>query len=371
MSQVNLSLQGSPPVPSSAKELRIETLRKSFGAYKAIDGVDLQVPAGQFLTLLGPSGSGKTSLLMAIAGFLRADSGVIRLGETELTSRPPEKRNFGMVFQGYALFQHMTVEANVAFPLRVRKVDAATAAREVTKALELVDLLPLRKRLPRELSGGQQQRVALARALVFKPDILLLDEPLSALDKSLRTQLQWELKEVHRRTGMTFIYVTHDQEEALSMSDSITVLRRGKVEQSGAPDELYNSPNSKFIASFLGGASFLTGTVVGRQEKGLVYEINGHRFVHSRQAEAGIGDTVHLAIRPEKMKILQEGETSENVAAASVVDVKFLGSHFRIRAESRVIGSIDLDVPGFLRLLPGSQVVLAWEPDASVIVAPD
>jgi putative spermidine/putrescine transport system ATP-binding protein len=225
--------------------LHLERLSKFYGTARAVDDVSLSLAPGEFLTLLGPSGSGKTTLLMMIAGFVTPTKGTIRFGDRVINEMPPEKRNFGMVFQGYALFPHLTVARNIAFPLEARRQPRAEIEARIAQALDMVQLTVLRDRLPRQLSGGQQQRVALARALVFTPDILLLDEPLSALDKKLRAQVQLELKDLHRRLGLTFIYVTHDQEEALTMSDRIAVLRDGRLVQEGTPDRaLYQAENA-------------------------------------------------------------------------------------------------------------------------------
>ncbi|MBV8650548.1 MAG: ABC transporter ATP-binding protein, partial [Alphaproteobacteria bacterium] len=249
---------------ANSRGLSVEHLTKRYGAIVAVDDVSLEVERGTFLTLLGPSGSGKTTILMAIAGFVEPTSGEIRSGERIITHLPPEKRNFGMVFQGYALFPHMSVGENVAFPLKVRGRPRAETNAMVKSALDLVQLGHLKDRLPGQLSGGQQQRVALARALVFDPDILLLDEPLSALDKKLRADLQIELKALHQRVGKTFIYVTHDQDEALSMSDEIVILRHGRIVQQGSPNALYEAPRTHFVADFLGKSNFLAGRVGGR-----------------------------------------------------------------------------------------------------------
>ena len=230
---------------SSPHSLSLKGLTKRYGQQAAIEDVSIDVARGKFVTLLGPSGSGKTTILMAVAGFVPPTSGQILLDEKDITHLAPEHRNFGMVFQGYALFPHMTVEENVWFPLRVRGIPLAKARQNVTAILDLVQLGGLAKRLPTELSGGQQQRVALARALVFQPDLMLLDEPLSALDKRLRADLQWELSALHRRLGATFISVTHDQEEALSMSDDIVILREGRVEQSGSPSATLQPPRDQ------------------------------------------------------------------------------------------------------------------------------
>ena len=228
--------------PATALPIKIQSLTKKYGSMFALDSVDLDVKSGEFLTLLGPSGSGKTTLLMAIAGFNRPDSGSICFGDEEVILKPPHKRNVGMVFQSYALFPHMTVAENIAFPLKLRGVDASEAAERVETALATVQLDGLGDRDIDQLSGGQRQRVALARAFVFRPRILLMDEPLSALDKKLREQMQIELKHLHEQLGVTTVYVTHDQREALTMSDRIAVINHGRLAQVGTPLEIYNQP---------------------------------------------------------------------------------------------------------------------------------
>ncbi|NPD17442.1 ABC transporter ATP-binding protein [Xinfangfangia sp. D13-10-4-6] len=245
--------------------LSVQGINKRYGTFQALNDVGIDVKRGEFLTLLGPSGSGKTTLLMSVAGFIQPDSGRIMLGAQDITFAAPEKRNFGMVFQGYALFPHLKVRENVAFPLKMRGIRGAAATKSVAEALELVGLADKGERYPRELSGGQQQRVALARAIVFQPHLLLLDEPLSALDTQLRGQLQTELKRLHRAVGLTFIYVTHDQGEALSMSDRIAVMKDGRIVQLGAPSALYNRPANRFVAEFLGVENFLPERLTGRQ----------------------------------------------------------------------------------------------------------
>ncbi|MFL5334564.1 MAG: ABC transporter ATP-binding protein, partial [Geminicoccaceae bacterium] len=232
--------------------MELRAISKRYGTFTAVDAVSLRVERGQFLTLLGPSGSGKTTILMAIAGFVAPSEGAVLLDGRDITALPPERRDFGMVFQGYALFPHMTVAENVAFPLRVRGLSRAGRDAKVRAALDLVQLARFAERRPAQLSGGQQQRVALARALVFDPDLLLLDEPLSALDKKLRAELQEELKALHRRVGRTFVNVTHDQEEALSLSDQVAILNHGRLVQVGPPEVLYERPRTRFVADFLG-----------------------------------------------------------------------------------------------------------------------
>ena len=237
-------------------EISIKDLTKRYGKIYALDTVSLDIKAGEFLTLLGPSGSGKTTLLMAIAGFNRPDSGSIKFANQEMILTPPHKREVGMVFQNYALFPHMSVFENIGFPLKLRKAPNDQIKEKVHDALKTVQLSDYADRKIDQLSGGQRQRVALARAFVFGPRILLMDEPLSALDKKLREQMQIELKQLHRKLGVTTVYVTHDQREALTMSDRIAVINEGKIEQLGTPKEIYNSPNSSFVADFIGSPLF-------------------------------------------------------------------------------------------------------------------
>ena len=236
-------------MPSS--DLRISGLCKRYGDFVALAPTDLDVAQGEFLTLLGPSGSGKTTLLSLIAGLAVPDEGKMLINGVDVTYGAPYERDIGMVFQNYALFPHMTIEENIAFPLKMRKVDSATARRRTAEALEMVRLPQLGKRFPKELSGGQQQRIALARCLVYRPSIILMDEPLGALDKKLRDQMQLEIKRIHRELGTTIVYVTHDQEEAMTMSDRICLMNGGKIEQLGTPSDLYFRPRNLFVADFL------------------------------------------------------------------------------------------------------------------------
>ena len=245
------------PGPTTALPITIRGLTKKFGSLHALDSVDLDVKSGEFLTLLGPSGSGKTTLLMAIAGFNRPDSGSILFGEKEMILAPPHLREVGMVFQNYALFPHMSVAENVAFPLKLRKIAKAECEQRVEEALNTVQLSELGNRRIDQLSGGQRQRVALARAFVFQPRILLMDEPLSALDKKLREQMQIELKHLHRKLGVTTVYVTHDQREALTMSDRIAVINHGRLQQVDTPEVIYNQPANSFVADFIGESTML------------------------------------------------------------------------------------------------------------------
>ena len=283
------------PGPTTALPITIRGLTKKFGSLHALDSVDLDVKSGEFLTLLGPSGSGKTTLLMAIAGFNRPDSGSILFGEKEMILAPPHLREVGMVFQNYALFPHMSVAENVAFPLKLRKIAKAECDQRVEEALNTVQLAELGNRRIDQLSGGQRQRVALARAFVFQPRILLMDEPLSALDKKLREQMQIELKHLHRKLGVTTVYVTHDQREALTMSDRIAVINHGRLQQVDTPEVIYNQPANSFVADFIGESTMLP---LKTEENNQLYF--DHILVDSVPDQESSQDWM-LVVRPERL----------------------------------------------------------------------
>jgi putative spermidine/putrescine transport system ATP-binding protein len=356
------------------ESLAVRNLSKHYGATRAVDGVSLDIARGKFVTLLGPSGSGKTTILMAIAGFVQPTAGDILVDGAPITKLPPEKRNFGMVFQGYALFPHMTVAENVAFPLRVRKVGRAETETRVREALELVQLGHLADRRPQQLSGGQQQRVALARALVFQPTLLLLDEPLSALDKKLRAELQVELKDLHRRVGLTFIYVTHDQEEALSMSDGIAILRDGKLVQEGSPDALYERPATRFVADFLGKSNFLSGRVESVRGDGFTYAVDGARFIQRGGNQAAPGSMALVALRPEKIDVLDEAGTADNSIEGRIAAWSYFGASFNLLVDTPSLGRLQVAVPAWrcpVEPAEERRVRLGWSADASVSVRDD
>ena len=282
---------------ATALPVRVQALSKSFGAVRAVDDVSFDIRAGEFLTLLGPSGSGKTTLLMMIAGFTRPTGGSIRIADQEIVHLPPHLRNIGMVFQNYALFPHMTVGENIAYPLRLRKVGRSETEDRVRRVLDLVQLGGYDGRRVSELSGGQRQRIALARAIVFEPRILLMDEPLSALDKQLRETMQIEIRKLHDRLGMTTISVTHDQREALTMSDRIAVFSSGRLAQIATPNDLYERPESRFIAQFIGESSFLP---LRRTAGGLAYGDTQIRFA---EAPATLTGESLLMLRPERLRL--------------------------------------------------------------------
>jgi putative spermidine/putrescine transport system ATP-binding protein len=361
------------PMTRHAHTLSLRNVTKRYGTKTVVDNVSLEVGAGKFLTLLGPSGSGKTSILMMIAGFVDPSGGEIWLDDRNIVSVPPEQRNFGFVFQGYALFPHLTVGENVGFPLAIRRRPRQERASRVRAALQQVQLTGFDERMPRELSGGQQQRVALARALVFSPNILLLDEPLSALDKKLRTELQAELRQLHRDVGMTFICVTHDQEEALSMSDEVAVLRDGKLIQVGSPRELYERPSTHFVANFLGESNFIEGDVIGRSGDYIMFRASGldlRQVLHGEYS--AVGRRIMVALRLSAMEISDRPGEVWNRVAGEITDVTYRGD--------RVVATIRTPA-GLLRvenlsgrigsLILGQKVWLSWPPEAGVIVGDD
>ncbi len=309
--------------------LEIENLQKKFAHTTAVEHFQLEVTRGEFVSLLGPSGCGKTTTLRIIAGFEMPSSGAIRLDGVDITRRPPNQRNVGMVFQAYALFPNMTVAENVGFGLRVAKKPAAEIKHRVDEMLNLIELPALGNRYPYQLSGGQQQRVALARALAIQPQVLLLDEPLSALDAMIRVALRNEIRSIQRRLGITTIYVTHDQEEALSLSDRIVVMSEGRIEQIGTPFEIYNFPRTSFVASFVGTLNILRGRVADPAHGKIV--VDGQEVIASRGLErARAGDVCSVALRPEIVS-LGEAAGDGNRMQGTVEDVNFLGSIVRIR----------------------------------------
>ena len=351
---VEIESREAKPDPASTKAsapppaLRLVGVRKSYGHVLAVAGVDLTVQAGEFFTLLGPSGSGKTSLLRLIAGFERPDAGRIELGGRDVSGLPPYARPTNTVFQDYALFPHMTVAENIGYGLRVRGVARAERNERVDRALRMVRLDQLDDRRPNQLSGGQRQRVALARAVVNEPEVLLLDEPLGALDLKLRQEMQIELKRIQQEVGITFVYVTHDQEEALTMSDRMAVMSNGRIEQIGPPVEVYERPATEFVAGFIGISNLLTR--------------DGVRFV----------------VRPEKLRMLLEGETVEpgtTVEPGVVEEVVYVGmsTRYTVRldhGERLVAVRQNMDAPGRAQSYEGRKVRLGWTADHTYVLGP-
>jgi spermidine/putrescine transport system ATP-binding protein len=353
--------------PATAADVRLDRVTKRFDDVVAVDDVSLEIDPGRFFALLGPSGCGKTTTLRMIGGFEEPTAGVIRLGERDVTGLPPYKRDVNTVFQSYALFPHLSVAENVAFGLRRRKVSKREVGGRVQEMLRLVELEGMGGRRPRQLSGGQQQRVALARALVNRPRVLLLDEPLGALDLKLRKQMQLFLKRLQHELGITFVHVTHDQEEAMTMADTIAVMNRGRIEQLGDPGELYERPATAFVASFLGISNLLVGTVDGAD----AVRLDGREVIRVREdALRGRTGRVAVGIRPEKISVGRGGENRLDgvvferayvgVATQYVVDA--VGARL-----SLYVQNID---PGSAPLAPGDPVTLSFSAESTFVVEP-
>jgi putative spermidine/putrescine transport system ATP-binding protein len=351
--------------PGSEPLVRFIDVRKSYdGRTDAVRGLNLEVADGEFLTLLGPSGSGKTTTLTMLAGFEQPTDGRIFVAGEDVTAVPVDKRGIGMVFQNYALFPNMTVGQNIAFPLMVRRLPREEIERKVARALAMVRLEGLAERRTQQLSGGQQQRVAVARALVFEPRLVLLDEPLGALDRQLREQMQYELKHLHQRLGVTMVYVTHDQVEAMTMSDRVAVFSAGELCQVDEPRQLYEEPRSLFVAQFLGESNTLAGKVTERMDgRCSVTLTDGQRVVAT--AVSGFAE-VDLVVRPEKIVLGSAASSCANRYAAKLVEVSFLGDQLRLRLAA--FGHDDFIVklpnaPGRAILEPGAAVEIGWRPE--------
>ena len=310
---------------------RIEGISKRFGPTVALEHLDVDIAPGEFVTFLGPSGGGKSTTLRILGGFERPDTGRVLLEGKDVTSDPPNKRNVNMVFQDYALFPHMTVRQNMAFGLELKGLGRADIARRLDELMAFLELEGFAERYPGQLSGGQRQRVALARALARDPALLLLDEPLGALDAKLRGQVQQELKAIQKRAGKTFFFVTHDQEEALTMSDRIVVMNRGRIEQDGTPEELYFRPASRFVAEFIGETNLLDVGVKGAEGADVVLDWHGHTLRgRAPAAPPRAGETVTASVRLERLRVQAERPVAENVVQGQVVDRTFLGSRVRL-----------------------------------------
>ena len=363
----------TPGTKASGAAIDITGVSKFYTGFTALDDVSLRVEPGEFMSFLGPSGSGKTTTLNLIAGFTDLSRGEIRLGERSIGNVPAHKRNIGVVFQHYALFPHMTVSANVAYPLKQRRVPKAERSRAVQQVLQKVQLERFAHRYPSELSGGQQQRVALARAMVFNPSVLLMDEPLGALDKKLREVLQLEIKRIHRELGSTFVYVTHDQEEALVLSDRIAVFNKGRIEQVGTGHELYTRPQTLFVGQFIGESSILRGS--HRSAGGeTTIEVAGATLVAPGRAK---GDGAHvILLRPEAVTVQAEGtgarEGRTNVVSGTVREMLYLGSAMKYEVALADGAHVIARTPtqgGPFEI--GSTVELAWNPGDGTLLADD
>jgi putative spermidine/putrescine transport system ATP-binding protein len=343
--------------------VRLSAVGKSFGPTVAVDAVSLDLMAGKFLTILGPSGCGKTTLLRMIAGFIAPTSGHIEVNGSRIEAVPPWRRSIGMVFQRLALFPHLTAFGNVAYPLRMRRFPRAGMRDRVERYLELVRLGGMGERRPHELSGGQQQRVAIARALVFEPDILLLDEPLAALDRKLREDMQLEFRRIQQELGVTTINVTHDQREALVMSDEVMVMHEGRLQQAASPAETYGRPANRFVAGFLGLTNFLDAEVLRRTGDRLVVRVGTEELMGS--GEAPVGVRVAAALRGEKIRLVGPGDAAEAAFAAIVTETVFEGDRILYQVRVAALGDVllqfyDHDPADHGRHEPGDAVTIGW-----------
>ena len=357
--------------------LTLTRLTKQYASTTAVDAIDLEVGRGEFLTLLGPSGSGKTTTLMMVAGFTPPSDGEISIDDRPITGLAPEHRNIGVVFQNYALFPHMAVFDNVAFPLRMRRQPRAAIRAQVERALDMVHLTGLGDRLPRQLSGGQQQRVALARALVFDPGLLLMDEPLGALDRNLREQMKHEIKRIHNDVGVTVLYVTHDQEEALTMSDRVALMNRGRIAQLGAAEDLYERPASRFVAEFIGESNLLDGRVEAADGGAFFVTAGGVRLPAPASQAGGpaarASGPCTLMVRPEKIALGPAEREATDGLAGAVEDVVYVGefTRYRVRVAPDVsIGVKIANTHAVFRAKPGDRVRLRWDVADAYLVPP-
>jgi putative spermidine/putrescine transport system ATP-binding protein/mannopine transport system ATP-binding protein len=354
---------GGKSAAASGKALSVVALRKTYGDVVAVDEASMEIAAGEFVTFLGASGSGKTTTLMMIAGFCEPDSGTITVGGRDVTRLAPQKRGLGFVFQQYLLFPHMTVQENVAFPLTLRGVPKAEIRRRVGETLEIAGLSGFGGRKPRELSGGQQQRVALCRALVYRPPVILMDEPLGALDKKLRDQLQVEIKTIQQELGLTVIYVTHDQEEALVMSDRIAVMRNGMIEQFDTPRELFERPRTPFVADFLGAANFLPGRIEQHTDAHTLVRLdNSGGLLKARRHQLPSGTQVKVAVQPGR---LRASATDDGFCTGTVETATYVGTLVRagVRLDGGQAPLLRLEVPAGRGPIAGERVGITADPD--------
>jgi len=344
-----------------------DKIDKSYdGEVLVVKNLNLNIAKGEFVTMLGPSGSGKTTTLMMLAGFETPTNGEIYLESKPISKIPPYEREIGMVFQNYALFPHMTVQENLSFPLEVRKLSKTDVQDKVKKALDMVELGNFGTRFPAQLSGGQQQRVALARALVFEPRLVLMDEPLGALDKNLREQMQYEIKHIHERIGITVVYVTHDQSEALTMSNRIAVFDEGVIQQLSTPDILYEKPENSFVAQFIGENNRMTGTIKNIDEKYCEVDLDGGGIVKALKVNIGsVGERTQLSVRPERVSVNTQEISNENNFKGDIKELIYLGDHIRARIEVCGNDEFIVKIPneGNVDLKEGARIDLNWQAD--------
>ena len=342
-----------------------DKIDKSYdGEVLVVKNLNLNIAKGEFVTMLGPSGSGKTTTLMMLAGFETPTNGEIFLESKPISKIPPYEREIGMVFQNYALFPHMTVQENLSFPLEVRKLSKSEVQDKVKKALDMVELGNFGTRFPAQLSGGQQQRVALARALVFEPRLVLMDEPLGALDKNLREQMQYEIKHIHERIGITVVYVTHDQSEALTMSNRIAVFDEGVIQQLSTPDILYEKPENSFVAQFIGENNRMHGIIKSMDEKYCEVDLDGGGTVKALKVNIGkVGERTQLSVRPERVSVNIGEKSDENNFKGDVKELFYLGDHIRARIEVCGNDEFIVKIPneGNVNLKEGVSIDLHWQ----------
>lgn len=349
--------------------VRLDAVEKSYGTVRALSPTSLEIANGEFLTLLGPSGSGKTTILNLISGSISTSAGAIWIGGRNVTNLPPNRRELGMVFQNYALMPHMSVFENIAFPLRVRRLPEAEIRRRVEEVLNVIQLTGYGDRKPRELSGGQQQRIAIARCLVYNPDLILMDEPLGALDKKLRDQLQLEIKRIHRTLGVTLLYVTHDQSEALALSDRVCLMNAGQVEQIGTPDELYFKPRTVFAADFLGESNILDAAILPRGKLAMVRTPEGFNFAGVEAT--GSRSNARIMIRPESVLVTALASKTKNTVEGVVEDITLTGGVVDIRVrlkEGKLISARRLTTRDFRTMERGQPVALSVAPSDVVVL---
>ena len=357
--------------PDAPVKLSIRNVGKTYGGITALESASFDLRQGEFLTLLGPSGSGKTTLLMIVAGLVQPTRGEVWIDGKLATYTMPDKRDVGVVFQNYALFPHLTIRENIAFPLRMRRMPETRIAQEVARVLDIVQLPHVAARLPRELSGGQQQRIALARCMVYGPSIILMDEPLGALDRKLRDRMQLEIKELHARHAITVLYVTHDQEEAMAMSDRVCLMNQGQIEQIGTPRELYFKPSTPFVADFLGESNMLDGTLEKAGDVALMRGPHGLAVRARTHQVIAPGDAVKAVVRPESVRLLREGETADNEAAGDVTEAVFVGGVSRIfitLTQGVVISAKQLTDAAVPQPRPGERVRIGWNIDHGIVL---
>ncbi|OYR32505.1 MULTISPECIES: ABC transporter ATP-binding protein [Brucella] len=349
--------------------IHFDQVSKAFGMMTVVDNLDLSIGKGEFVSMLGPSGSGKTTLLMMLAGFENPTSGAIAVGGRRVDALPPHKRNMGVVFQNYALFPHMSVADNVGFPLKMRGLSKAEIVERVTKALDMVQLGAFHERRPIQLSGGQQQRVALARALVFEPEVVLMDEPLGALDKKLREQMQMDIRDIHHRLGLTIVFVTHDQTEALTMSDRIAIFNHGKIEQIGEPSEIYDRPKTQFVAEFIGETNLVSGTVAS-SSNGIVDVTldDGQTIKVASTAGLEPRSTINVSVRPERIELGQSG-AAKNQLKVTVADIVYHGDHLQVQVDAGNRSFVVKATRTAITPKIGQEVIASFAPEQCWVVS--